>query len=95
MVVNGEVNHAAAKLEQRLARIAVAFCIAQTASSTVCFVRLFFSSNVDHRQPVDEGAQVQRPLVLPAEVQLPRDAEAVLRMAFHRLGVLRRGLAIE
>ena len=49
----------------------------------------------DDRQPVDEGTQIQRPLVFPAEVQLPRDAESVLPMALHRLRVLGRGLAVE
>jgi hypothetical protein len=45
------VHHAAAELEQPLARVAVAlYC--STASSTVCLVRLFFSSKVAIGRPL-------------------------------------------
>ena len=52
MIVDGKVHHAAAELEELLAWIAVSLVL-RTASSTVCLVRLFFSSKVGNRQAVD------------------------------------------
>ena len=53
--------------------------------SAVCLVRLFFSSNVKHREPVDEQSNVQCPLrLVPAVAKLSRDREAVLLEPFPR-----------
>ena len=94
MVIHREVDDTPAKLKQRLARIAVAFVLLDGVIHRL-LGQAVLQFKGDHRQTVDKSAQIQRALVLSAEVQLPRDAEAVLRMALHRLGVLWRRRAIE
>ena len=94
MVIHREVNDTPAKLKQRLARIAVAFVLLDGVIHRL-LGQVVLQLKSDHRQTVDESTQIQRALVLSAEVQLPRDAEAVLRMALHCLGVLRRRCAVE
>ena len=67
-----------------------------TASSTVCLVRLFFSSNVAIGRPVDEQAQIERvERLVGAVAQLPRHGEAVCRVALFGLGVAGRRRAVE
>ncbi len=67
-----------------------------TASSTVCLVRLFFSSKVAIGQAVDEQAQVERAARFVAAVgELAGDREAVLGVQRLGLGVARRGRAVE
>ena len=67
-----------------------------TASSTVCLVRLFFSSNVAIGQAVDEQRQVERVGgLVPAVAKLAGDGEAVQREALGGLGVARRRRAVE
>jgi hypothetical protein len=63
--------------------------------STVCLVRLFFSSKV-RRQAVDEQAQVERAARLVHAVgELARDRETVLGVQLLGLGVARRRRAVE
>ena len=52
VVVHREVRHRAAELEELLAGGAVTLVLLHTASSTVCLVRLFFSSKVDTGRPL-------------------------------------------
>ena len=55
--INCEVDETATKLEKFLPRVSVPlYC--STASSTVCLVRLFFSSKVATGKAVDEQSQV-------------------------------------
>ena len=50
----------------------------------------------EHRQPVDEQPDVQRPLrLVPAIAKLPGDGETVLLEPFPRLRVMSRGRAVE
>ena len=56
VVIHCEVDDAATELEELLARIAVALVLL-TASSTVCLVRLFFSSKVAIGRPLMKSAR--------------------------------------
>ena len=94
MVIHREVNDTPAKLKQRLAWVSVAFVLLDGVIHRL-LGQAVLQFKGDHRQPVDKSAQIQRALVLSAEVQLARYAEAVLRMALHRLSVLWRRRAVK
>ena len=62
----------------------------------VLFGELVFQLESDHRQAVDEDAQVQRQLgFIRGKVQLARDAEYVLGMQLRGGGVVHAGRHVE
>ena len=76
-VVHGEVDHAAAELEQQLARVAVALVLLDGVVDRLLGEAVLQLEGGD-RQAVDEQAQVERELRLVAAVaELAGDAEAV------------------
>ena len=77
MVVDGEVDDAAAELEQQLARVAVALVLLDRVLDRLLGEAVLQLEGGD-RQAVDEQAEVERKLRLVAAVaELPGDAEAV------------------
>ena len=94
-LVHGEVRDAAAEREQRLARVAVFHILLDRVGR--CLLReAVLQLEGEDRQAVDEEAEVERSLRLVAAVaELPDDGEAVLQETFLRLGVPRRGSAVE
>ena len=89
-VVDGEVDDAAAELEQLLARVAVALVLLDGVLDGLLGQAVLQLEGGD-RQAVDEQAEVERELRLVAAVaELAGDAEAVLRVALRRLGVAGR-----
>ena len=95
VLVDGEVRHAAAELEQLLARAAVAPVLPDRVVRRL-LREVVLQLEGDHRQAVDEQRDVERPLRLVAAVaQLPRHREAVLREPFPRRRVPGRRRAVE
>ena len=95
VLVHREVHHAAAELEQLLARVAVALVLLDGVGDRLLGQAVLQLEGGD-RQAVDEQAQVERALRLVAAVaELARDAEAVGRVALGGLGVARRRRAVE
>ena len=94
-LVHGEVGHAAAELEQLLARVAVPSVLLDR------IVRCLLGQAVlqlegEDGQAVDEQSDVERPLRLVAAVaKLPDNGEAVPFEAFLRLHISGRGRAVE
>ena len=94
-LVHREVRDAAPELEQLLARVAILLVLQHRV------VRRLLGETVlqlerEHRQPVDEQPDVQRPLrLVPAIAKLPGDGEAVLLEPFLRRRVVSRGRAVE
>ena len=84
LVVDGEVDHAAAELEEQLARVAVALVLLDGVLDRLLGEAVLQLEGGD-RQAVDEQAEVERELRLVAAVaQLPGDAEAVRRRSARR-----------
>ena len=95
VVVHGEVHHAAAELEELLARVAVALVLLDGVLDRLLGQAVLQLEGGD-RQAVDEEAQVERELRLVAAVaELARDAEAVGGVALLGLRVARRWRAVE
>ncbi len=95
VVVHGEVDHAAAELEELLARVAVALVLLDGVVDGLLGEAVLQLEGGDG-QAVDEEAQVERELGLVAAVaQLAGDAEAVGGVALAGLRVARRGRAVE
>ena len=94
-LVHGEVGDAAARLEQLLARVAVALVLLDGVVDRLLGEAVLQLEGED-RQAVDEQADVEGPLGLVAAVaQLAGDGEAVLPEALLRLRVVGRGGAVE
>ena len=95
VLVHGEVGHAAAELEQLLARVAVLAVLPDRVLRRLLGEGVLQLEGED-RQAVDEEADVQRPLgLVAAVVKLPGDGEAVLRETLPGLLVAGRGRAVE
>ena len=94
-LIHREVGDAAPELEQLLARVAILLVLQHRV------VRRLLGEAVlqlerEHRQPIDEQPDVQRPLrLIPAVAKLPGNREPVLREPLLRLGVVLRGRAVE
>ena len=89
VVVDGEVHHAAAELEELLAWVAVALVLLDGVLDGL-LGEAVLQLEGDHRQAVDEEAQIEGELGLVAAVaQLAGDAEAVGPVALLGLGVAR------
>ncbi len=94
-LVHREVRDAATELEQLLARVAILLVLHHRV------VRRLLGEAVlqlerEHRQPIDEQPNVQRPLrLVPAVTKLPGNREPVPREPFLRLGVVLRGRPVE
>ena len=83
-VVDGEVDDAAAELEEQLARVAVALVLLDRVLDRLLGEAVLQLEGGD-RQAVDEQAEVERELRLVAAVaELAGDAEAVGRVALDR-----------
>ena len=97
LVVDREVRHAAAQLEQVLTRVAVASLYCCSASATVCFVSWFFSSKVATGRPLMNSARSRdMPGLFVTVVQLAGYGEPVQRVERPRpLIPRRRGLVEE
>ena len=94
-VVHREVHHAAAELEQPLARVAVALVLLDGILDRLLGEAVLQLEGGDG-QAVDEQAQVERAARLVHAVgELARDREAVLRVQRLGLGVARRRRAVE
>ena len=94
-LVHGEVRDAAPELEQLLARVAILLILQHRVVHRL-LGKAVLQLEGEHRQPVDEQPDVQRPLrIVPAVAKLPRDREAVLLEPFLRLRVVSRGRAVE
>jgi hypothetical protein len=94
-VVDREVHHAAAELEQPFARVAVAPVLLDGIVDRL-FGEAVLQLESGDRQAVDEQAQVERAARRVAAVgELARDREAVLRVPRRGPGVARRGRAVE
>ena len=77
VIVHGEVHHAAAELEELLARVAVALVLLDGVLDRLLGQAVLQLEGGD-RQAVDEEAEVERELRLVAAVaELAGDAEAV------------------
>ena len=84
VVVHGEMDDAAAELEQHLARVAVALVLLDRILDRLLGQAVLQLEGGD-RQAVDEEPEIERALGLVAAVaELPRDAEAVLRECARR-----------
>ena len=95
MVVHREMRQAAAKLEELLARVAVALVLLHGVVHRLLGQAVLQLEGGD-RQAVDEQAQVQGKLgLVPAVAQLPGDAEAVLPIEDLGTLVPRRRRAVE
>ena len=93
--VHGEVGDAAARLEQLLARVAVALVLLDGVVDRLLGEAVLQLEGED-RQAVDEQPDVEGALGLVAAVaQLAGDGEAVLPEALLRLRVVGRGGAVE
>jgi len=95
VVVHGEVDQAAAELEELLPRVAVALVLLHRVGHGL-LGQAVLQLEGGHRQAVDEKGQVegQRRLVV-AVAELPGDAEPVLPVQLHGLGIAGRGRAEE
>jgi hypothetical protein len=94
-VVHREVHHAAAELEQPLARVAVALVLLDGVLDRLLGEAVLQLEGGDG-QAVDEQAQVERAARLVHAVgELARDREAVLGVQLLGLGVARRRRAVE
>ena len=94
-VVHGEMDHAAAELEQQLARVAVLLVLLDGVLDRLLGQAVFQLERGDG-QAVDEQARVEGKLRLVAAVaELAGDAETVLGEPLGRLGVAGRGRAVE
>ena len=94
-LVHGEVRDAAPELEQLLPRVAI-LLILQDRVVHRLLGQAVLQLEGEHRQPVDEQPDVQRPLrLVPAVAKLPGDREAVLIEPFPRPRVVSRGRAVE
>ncbi len=94
-VVHREVHHAAAELEQPLARVAVAAVLLDGVLDRLLGEAVLQLEGGDG-QAVDEQAQVERAARLVHAVgELARDREAVLGVQRLGLGVARRRRAVE
>src|SRR5690606_31780282 len=95
VVVHGEVHHAAAELEELLARVAVSLVLLDRVLHRLLGQAVLQLEGGDG-QAVDEEPQVQRALRLVAAVaKLPGDAEAVGGVALGGLHVAGRRRAVE
>ena len=95
VLVQREVGHAAAELEQLLARVAILLVLPGRVLHRLLGEGVLQLEGED-RQAVDEEADIQRPLAFVAAVtKLPGDGEAVLLEAFRGLLVAGRGGAVE
>ena len=95
VLVQGEVGHAAPKLKQLLAGVAV-FPVLPDRIVHRLLGEVVFQFKGEDRQAIDEEPHVQRPLGLVSAVaKLPRDGEAVPCKALLRLLVLSRRRAVE
>jgi len=95
LVIHREMHHAAPELEERLAGIAVALVLRDGVLHRL-FGQAVLQLEGRHRETVDEGAQVKRPLgLLAAVAELPGDAETVRRVTGDRFRALGRGGAAE
>ena len=87
MVVHGEMGHAAAELEQLLARVAVELVLLHGVSNRL-FGEAVLELKGGHRQAIDEQAQIQSSLgFIAAVAELTGHAEAVGGEALDRCGV--------
>ena len=94
-VVHREMHHAAAELEQPLARVAVAPVLLDGVLDGLLGEAVLQLEGGDG-QAVDEQAQIERAARLVRAVgELARDREAVLRVQRLGLGVARRRRAVE
>ena len=94
-LVDGEVRHAAAELEQLLARVAVLLVLLDRIGHRLLGQAVLQLEGED-RQAVDEQADVERSLrVVAAVAKLADDGEAVLLEALPRLRVPGRRRAVE
>ena len=95
LVVHGEVDHAAAELEEQLAWVAVALVLLDGILDRLLGQAVLQLEGGD-RQAVDEQPEVERQLRLVAAVaELPGDAEAVGCVALLRGDVARGRRAVE
>ena len=95
VLVDREVRHAAAELEEGLARVAVPFVLPDGVVEGLLREAVLEFEGEDG-QPVDEEPDVQRALsVVPAVAKLAGDAELVLAEAPLGRLVLGRGRAVE
>ena len=87
VVVHRKVRHAAAELEEQLARIAVALVLLDRILDSLLGEAVLELEGRD-RQAVDEEAEIEGKLGLVTAVsELAGDAEAVLRVALLCLGL--------
>ena len=87
MVVHGEMGHAAAELEQLLARVAVELILLHGVSNRL-LGEAVLEFKGGHRQAIDEQAQIQSSLgFIAAVAELTGHAEAVGGEALDRCGV--------
>lgn len=94
-IIHRKVNHAARELEQQLLGAAIMLILIDRVIH-VLFGELVFQFKGDHRQAIDENAQVQRQLgCIGGEVQLARDAEYVLGIQLRGGGVIHAGRHVE
>ena len=94
-LVDGEVGHAAAEREQPLARVAISLVLLDRVGRRLLGQAVLQLEGED-RQPVDEEADVERPLrVVAAVAKLADNGEPVLREAVLRLRVPGRRRAVE
>ena len=95
VLIHGEVRHAAAELEQLLARVAVTLVLLHGVFDRLLGETVLQFERSD-RQAVDEQAEVERQLgLVAAVVELACDREAVPRVAFSGGGVAGRRCAVE
>ena len=95
VLVHGEVRHAAAELEQLLARVTVLAVLPDRVVHRL-LGQVVLQFEGDDRQAVDEERDIQRPLRLVAAVsKLPGDSEAVLLEALLGLLIAGRRRAVE
>ena len=95
VVVHGEVRHAPAEREQRLARVSVALVLLDGVLDGL-FGQAVLQLERGDRQAVDEERKVQGALGLgEAVAELPRDRETVLAVALSGEGIAGRRRAVE
>ena len=95
LVVHGEVDEAAAELEEQLARVAVTTVLLDGVVDGLLGEAVLQLERGD-REPVDEEAEVEGTRgVVGAVAELPGDAEDVAGVLLGGAGVARRGRAVE
>ena len=95
LVVHGEVDEAAAELEEQLARVAVPTVLLDGVVDGLLREAVLQLEGGD-REPVDEEAEVEGTRgVVGAVAELPGDAEDVAGVLLGRAGIAWRGRAVE